>query len=311
MIALVSVLCAVSLCKGGSESYGRWDDESRAKYTMLFMDYLLKEQKQRNAMLKESTPDHVVDLKYKYFNLPADSEIEEAKAKMLEGRLNRKLTGELITGMLKDLQVNKTLLYVAEEKAFKIWKPKTDSGVLPTKKKEAKLIGEQVQAINIGVVLDNSQSMKEYIKALRDDVVKGFSYHEVIEVGACSFESYYGKNAWFFADPPAHMNPFDAKWHSPKELKHFVRAPYQNYINMMRDSRSAIEALVMKGVDTVYWLSDFKDSRNKRIAGEVAELLKKNKVRLYMHTVKTRPRKDPMVEYAKETGSVKRVKLPR
>ena len=155
----------------------------------------------------------------------------------------------------------------------------------------------------MGAILDNSPSMKPYVEKLREEIASAFPDYRYLEVWGSflrlerrgegwrgrhhSLDSDDGYEPWYYAKPRLDQNPFDPRFFNPelptKDLHYFVTG-------LERDNLSAIRALVeLEEVDAVYWFCDFDDKIEKEAIAALGGLLKKNKAKLYVHTLKRAP----------------------
>ena len=114
---------------------------------------------------------------------------------------------------------------------------------------------------NLGVILDNSGSMTQYLDRLRTKIKKKFKKSAFIEVLGCSLT------------PTAGMEVTQQE--------------------AMRSTMLAIRYLVdIKGADTIYWFSDLNDMQSPEALKELQDYLYKNMVTFYLSSVGHRPSKE-------------------
>ena len=120
LLILLSLSITLTHAKEGS---GRWTRESKAKYSYDLLDYLHREQIERNNRLGECDSSFKLDLHYLKFPSQNSEENIKLNAKYLEGRMGDAESASYRLGLIKDLQRNKELIVAMEEKAEKVWKP--------------------------------------------------------------------------------------------------------------------------------------------------------------------------------------------
>ena len=153
--------------------------------------------------------------------------------------------------------------------------------------------------------------MRPYSEKLKANMENEFPYCYFVEVDGCRIDNYthsYNRVtdcAWFFADPPETLNPFVAKWHAPHDFENLARSNDDLHINWLRCRRSTHSAMLAMinnlEVDTIYWLSDFQDDQETKIAKAMVWLMKKKKITLHLHTLDRRP-SSVWTKYAKASG---------
>ena len=122
--------------------------------------------------------------------------------------------------------------------------------------------GYTIMTANLGVILDNSGSMTQYLPKLRKKIQEKFAKSAFIEVSGCS-------------------------------LYPTQKGVEINEMNAMSNTLSAIKFLVdKKGVDTIYWFSDLNDPQQKEALEELREFFYKNLVTFYISSVGHKPGKE-------------------
>lgn len=308
----------ISLAPGitdAREGKGRWTKENEAKYAIRLIDNLKKEQDER--LQKLTTFDNSLAPKLSY---PSFTSVEQ-RNRFLAGKLNATDSTKYRKSLLGDLHKNQLLLTESEQAAFPKWVQKYQETKNSEKEHTAEVLGNPVTALRIGIILDSSPSMKPYADKLRTEILKDFPYAYFVEVDGCAISRLWtnfqdrtntfnvGRMrthhcAWFFADPPKHLNPFDPKWHSPQSLTNLARRDELHYewLNLSRSTYSAILSMSqLLEVDTIYWMSDFQDDVEREVSQAIVEQLKKSKIRLYLHTLDKRPKSD-WIKYSKASG---------
>ena len=121
--------------------------------------------------------------------------------------------------------------------------------------------GFTIMTANLGVILDNSGSMTQYLDRLRIKINKKFKKSAFIEVLGCSLT------------PAAGLEVTQQE--------------------AMRSTMVAIRYLVdLKGADTIYWFSDLNDMQSPEALKELQDYLYKNMVTFYLSSVGHRPSKE-------------------
>jgi hypothetical protein len=200
---------------------GRWDDESIREYSLKYIDGTKERFAKRAARISQVLEDYPGKVEYRQLTAPQ----KEAYDKFLKDRLNSSDREKLIRLILQDLEDARLKLIKWEEKAFKAWEK------LPREVKEEKaavikgeIYGTEVTASNLGVLLDNSPSMRPYLEAVRSEIAKSFpnaQYRESAGSGI-AFDVDYSSRAmqndsWYYGEiPESGVNPFDPKWHQGK-----------------------------------------------------------------------------------------------
>jgi hypothetical protein len=182
------------------------------------------------------------------------------------------------------------------------------------------IFGNPITAGRIGVILDSSPSMKEEIIRLRAAIEASFTNHFFVEAATCELtgdrsggrlaqQCAFGdgriySSPWFFADPPAGMNPFEKDWHCPLRLMRSTDEEFlfREWVRLTRSPISAIFAMSgLLKVDTLVWYSDFQDADNTQFCKDLAKMLEKNGTRLYLVSHDERPNK-ALRDYADDSG---------
>lgn len=327
LLRILSTLFVFSFCLPlhAKEYGGKWTDKSKAEVSWKLIEHLKTEQEERLEKLKEYVPDLTPTLSFSNFPSETGRDGERTKEKFLEGRLSSKATAEFMGGLHQNLQANQNLLYPAEKLAFKKWQPKPGDSKESTKTHTAKILGNEVTAIRLGVILDNSPSMREVVETLRKEITQKFSYSYFVEVAGTKLSprqqfgsllarrsSVGGKDvkygiqdsSWFFADPPKHLNPFDPKWHSPQSLGCLksIETCYPEWPRITRDPISALLAMInLLETDTIYWFSDYEDDVDEKFLLTLIREMQEKKIRLYLVSNSRKPHK-LLMKYAEYSG---------
>lgn len=236
---------------------------------------------------------------------------QNAYEKFLNDRISDDHRKALFKILLKDLEEVRLKLVEAEKNAFAEWEK------LPKEEKEQKaamvegeIYGTKVSASRLGVVLDDSPSMRPYLEAVRGEISKSFPdahYREAAGSGL-QVKQFYSKgqrktpdDSWFYAEIPiGKVNPFDPKWHQA-EIFDSVE-PHYRQISLERSPLSALIALVkLQEVDSLYWFCDFEDDIDSAVLKFFGEMIQSKEVKLFVHTSRRRPDKD-LVEIVEASG---------
>ena len=213
--------------------------------------------------------------------------------RFLKYRLSESQIHEHVTPYLVELEKNRLLVVNAEEEASKIWEEKNKAGEMKEDvTNEAELYGTKIKSANLGVVLDNSNSMAAFLPKLREEIGTKFKNSHFVEIYGSilnlGFNEDITKNLWFYLTPQKGENPFLKKWYCPeypsKNIHYFVAG-------LEQDNLSAIAALAMeRKVDTIYWFTDMKDKGYDNAEKALGIILTKHNVKLYVHTLSQMPR---------------------
>ncbi len=298
------ILLGVSVVLGG-ENYGRLDKGGFIEHSMEYLELIREDFEVRAERLKEFDGT-VVELDYQYYaNMTPEQ--EKNHRSFLAGRQKEDLSEAHIGKFLEDYERIRVKLAEAEANAFPKWEEKYREEKEEIDLMKADLFGTDVEAGVLGVVLDNSPSMSQYLDILRQHIGAKFPNSHFIEVKG-SFLTFYpdlggklAQSAWYFADPKPGENPFDPRYHAPSLVhEHHSISPrysgnnYYGYLwDVKRDNLSAFRALIeLHGVDTLYWFCDFDDEEDDQTIEALGRLVKEHDVRLYIHTVGRRPPRD-------------------
>ncbi|MEJ6561973.1 MAG: hypothetical protein QNK83_02575 [Akkermansiaceae bacterium] len=322
-ITLICTIIDTSTLVAG-EYGGKWTTISKADVSWKLITNLKEEQDERLKMLEIHEFPDVPSLSFDHFPEAAGKAGARLLDRFMNGKLGGAKTEQFLQGIHQDLKANQDKLYEAEQKAAKIWKPAEGVSKNSIKEYTAKVLGEAVIASQIGVILDSSPSMKEYVEKLRTEISEQFRYSYFVEVEECAIDrpqglwSRLGRNIkihpkssvmvrsapWFYADPSPHLNPFLPNWHSPKDLSVLksLDSCYVEWPALSRHSNSAFLAMIdLLDVDSIFWFSDFEDDVDEKMNNILVTLMKEKGIRLYLVSVDNKPSK-MFRDYAKESG---------
>lgn len=304
VIAAVAIylLCPVLQ---SSEYGGKWTDEEIREHALEYIENT-KEGFSRRALRLSEVIDFPPLIVYREMTEPQ----REIYKKFLADRISKSDREILFRLLLNDLEEVRAKLADAEKLAAEAWKK------LPIEEREkltivtAEVYGTEVIATNLGVVLDNSPSMRLYLDPVRAEISKSFplAHFRESEGSGLQLKVDYGAgghhiidDTWFYGELPLNgANPFEPKWHQSKIYERIQ--PHYRQIDLERDPLAALMALIkLQGVDTLYWFCDFEDD----IEDNALEILKKavseNTVTLYVHSSGRRPDR-ALVEIIEKSG---------
>lgn len=193
------------------------------------------------------------------------------------------------------------------------------------------LFGKQVEAKNLGVILDVSYSTHDILSPVIDEIQSSFPNAMIVFAPGCSiddsrdnqvvrivdyqrtakrYQQRYGggnlvtKN---FIDTLLRRQDFKKIWERTNNRgKGYVLFSEIKGGKALGGSEVAMEFLADRGADVIYWFADFDDIIFENLAKRTAEDLKRKWVKLIIHdfkpplaSVRTRPRLKMM---ARETG---------
>jgi len=291
-------LATASLIPGhltARESTGRWDKESMQEYSALLLTWLQEDFAKRAHNL-DMQANMKFELKYEYLAPTEDRSKLRMLEKFSEQRLSSRDLEEHVTNALTELESVRKKLAVAEAIAAANWENKKRL----VRQKGGTVFDQQITSGYLGVVLDNSPSMRPYIEKLREEISRDFSDAYYVEVSGCNLEN-KAVAPWYFAEPTTGINPFTPDRHIPA-VPTYANNPWSTYIRWTRDATGALQCMssLMK-MDAVYWFCDFDDSTSDDIIKEIAREYMKNKIRLYIHTLAKRP-PGLLIELAERSG---------
>lgn len=277
------------------ENYPGWTPKDRAEVAEDFMERLKKEFAGRlDRLQKFMGKAPVLDMKFLDSNTSSDPKVAAEWKRFREGGMGEGGTTKWVTKIVKELESARRALAMAEKPASTAWEKKYKDNPPPAvipPAQQAMIYEMDVQASQLGVILDSSVSMTKYLPTLRQEISKRFANTRFTEIEGCYLETpnkHWGLHGeWYYTTPPENENLFDPKWwlpEIPKDDLHF-------HINQwLHDTLGAMTAMVNNmGVDALYWFCDFDDKIEPAAIKALEKLLEPRKVRLYVHTVKSSP----------------------
>lgn len=278
-----------------AERYRKWDPVDRAEVAEEFMIRMRAEFESRAKRLKEMT-GNAPEVVLPFIASRDSTEARDVKdwTEFREGKMTDGMTTRWIDKALKELESNRKKLAAAEKSAASAWEKKYKDNppqrVVP-EALQAFIYEMDVQANQLGVIMDNSYSMTDYLPAVRAEITARFALAKFMEVNGCYLktanERWGPQGEWYYTVPPEHRNLFEPQWwlkEIPRQDLHF------HMIGWQRDTYAAMQAMAENmDIDAIYWFCDFDDTIEPKAIRNLEELLSKNKVRLYVHTVKSKP----------------------
>jgi hypothetical protein len=277
------------------ESFGPWSNGARVIAAMDFFERISAEFADRLRRLQEEgAASPVLPLPIVRSILSdkpgGDREIE----RYTEGKLGEGQTDRLTGRALAELEEAREELAAAEAKAAKAWAAKHKDGMKDVKaspEAEAYIYEMKVTARRLGVLLDNSRSMTSALPALRKTIGEKFLNTRFAEVDGCRLTldrpTWGPYPEWQSATPLEFRNPFEPRWFLPEIPKKDI---HYHSVEWERNTMAAFRSMVtLMEVDAIYWFTDFDDKIDSRTAQALEKLLTDNKVKLYVHTVKSTP----------------------
>ena len=278
-----------------AERYGIWTPLMRAEIAEEFMVRMQDEFKGRARRLTEmmeQAPE--ISLPFIASRDSVEPKVMKDWKEFREGQMSDGSTTKWIDKALKELEANRRKLEAAEKPAAAAWTKKYKDNppepVIPAEL-QAFIYEMDVQANQLGVIMDNSSSMTEFLPAVRAEISTRFPAARFMEVNGSYLKTqnpaWGPQGEWYYTVPPEHRNLFEPKWW----LKEIPRKDiHYHMIGWQRDTLAAIRAMVVNmDVDAIYWFCDFDDTVEPSAIRALEELLSKNKARLYVHTVKSKP----------------------
>lgn len=284
---------------------GKWTKEWIVKYSMSLVDWAKADLKKRAATLKQFA-DIEAPLDFKFFNGPLDKKDEAFQQKFLSARASDKDTTTHIAGFLKDVETVRVSIAAKENEAIPKWK-NDQQGDMPMR--EGKIFDYSISSRKLGVILDNSDSMRPYLDKLRTEIERDFANCHTVEVDGCELtgEPIEGHVPWFYAAPALGINPFTPDRHCPsipQTEAHFAWA------NWTMDAPSAFVAMTsLMGVDAIYWFCDFDDPISDAEVAILGKAILEKKIKLVVHTLNKNPPKSLAALVERTEGKVIKKRL--
>lgn len=281
---------------------GKWTKQWIVKYAMSLVEWV-KEDFAKRASEVVTTTQKAVPLNYQFKAGELDRKEAREHQQFLDGRLSDRQTDACIAGYLKDLEEVMKVLASAEAGAFSLWKdPAIDA---PGQEQvqpmiSGKIFGANVEANRLGVILDNSPSMKPYVEKLRAEIGRDFATAHIVEVNGCLLHFMDRVSfPWFYSAPAAGMNPFAPERHCPEIPQKDAHLAWYDWTH---DLTGAFLAMVnIMKVDAIYWFCDFDDHLDATAFARIAKPMQESKIKLFAHTVKKGP-PNFVIDFIKASG---------
>lgn len=269
--------------------------DKTSSLVILYRRFIERTQLEYTARIKAVENELGVTFDSNFYAFPRMSKEEKAiHEDFIKYKLPLKETKAHIKIYLENLSSIRERLVLEEKKAHAHWELKNKNMAFDEKFTSGKVFGTSIRSKRIGVILDNSASMARSLPILRKEITKKFPNAIFIEVRGCLVKPSSKLKDKSCDDincehrallgPDLSENPFDPQWHSGEVPRKGtdrwigVRKVYSN--NML-----AFEALLLhKKVDTVYWFSDFLDTKSAD-ERSLLSFLKRRELKLYLHTV--------------------------
>lgn len=296
---LLVVACVFTLLRpaeGAERRGGKWDPNERAREAVAFFTRVQQEFLDRARRLEEEGAK-APEVELPFIDSASSREKKDIKDwdEFSTGKMGESGTTRWIAKGLKELEAMRKKLAAAEKTARPVWDKKYPDGRKPVTlpaEKEAFIYDISVQAKNLGVILDNSPSMRPSLPAVRAEIGARFAGARYVEVDGCQIEphsKHWGPSPLWFYTTTVHeeRNPFDPRWFLPAIPQEDIH--YQ-MIEWRRNALAALEAMIVNlEVDAIYWFCDFDDEIQLGVVQKLGELIEEHRVRLYVHTVKSNP----------------------
>ncbi len=304
---LIASLTAAATCARFSASRllaaeatgGKWTKPWIVKYTMYLVEWSKADLTKRATEVFTVTGNAVpLNFQFKVGDLSRKDARDHAQ--FLEGRLSDPQTDAYIKGYLEDLEAVRQVVAAAEAAALPLWKDDKSTPEQQQQVVSGKIFGADIEARRLGVILDNSPSMKPYVEKLRAEISRDFAKAHVVEVDGCLLHSYERDfYPWFYTAPAAGINPFSPERHCPAIPQEDAHNAWSAWTG---DVTGAILAMVtLMKVDAIYWFCDFDDHLDQIAFMRVAKPMLENKVKLFAHTVKKAP-PNFVLDFVKSSG---------
>jgi hypothetical protein len=241
---------------------------------------------ERRAISVENETGEKLVLNYRYFH-KMDKKQKRFHEKFIQSRLPIKDTLLHINRFLRELEIIRKVIALAEEKASESWLENNQKKQLPFI--SAELYGAKIKAKQLGVILDKSYSLKHLLPKLRAQIKIKFPNAYFIEIEGSQIRTYSNvkyDNDGYYVKPEKIDNPFEKKWYRQSIPQSNV---YSLSNALEKSSLAAMVALArLKKVDAIYWFTDMSEVRGRSTDKGIATLkkvLNEYKIKLYAHTV--------------------------
>jgi hypothetical protein len=314
---LLSVLVMISaLLTVKAESYVGWGKGNMMQARAALCDALEKEIRERSARLgTETGQPSAVEFEYP----PGD---EKAKRRFAELWAAKKYQDRDVEGRWADLLRISNDFSKKEAEARPKWLEKMKDKIAAERvEKEGTIYGAKIKARRLGAILDNSPSMTKFLPGLRKQISHTFEDYPNVEIWGSFFNRFkrstLGGNEvsedsvsklhprtnvpgpdedpwidtrWYGMKPGDGEDPFDPAWHFPANFDVPKEQRHMYATLTARDNVSAILGMVeLHKVDALYWFCDLRDRMNQEALQRVSDVILRNKVAFYIHTVGKRP----------------------
>ncbi|MDF1851072.1 MAG: hypothetical protein P1U85_09575 [Verrucomicrobiales bacterium] len=305
-VGITAITFAFLHSLSAAEYGGRWTDEAIRERSVEYIENT----KQRF----EASAARIADLTESPFPIEYRELTEEQQRyyeKFLNDRISDSHREGLLGLILRDLESVRARLAEAEKSAFGQWEalPKSEQ-IVRENTVEGMIYGTEVSASRLGVVLDNSPSMRPYLEAVRAEIGNSFPNAHFREAAGSGMsirrysegqQTYYLEDLWFYSEIPAvGVNPFDPKWHQPKIFERYQ--PHYRQVSLERNPLAALRALVEnQEVDALYWFCDFEDDIDKGAFELLKQAIESHEVAFYVHSSNRRPKRE-IADLAEDSG---------
>jgi hypothetical protein len=297
MNRILLAITALSVCLSVplfGEAYGTWNTKNILEEKAKLCDRVEKEAIERAERLTKESAAYTVQFQY--------PEKKGAQKSFALRWKHKQFTQEDVSGRWKDLMRITAELSIKEAEARPLWLEKMKDRINAERaEKEGAIYGTKIKARRLGAILDNSPSMAKYLPALRKEIKHTFEDYPSVEIWGSfltsntTWDPDLKKNVdqdtrWSTMVPGDGEDPFDPAWHLPPNLPKEEALHFYS-IHSSRDNVSAILGMVeLHKTDALYWFCDLKDDIADSAVKRIAEVILKNKVALYVHTVGRKPK---------------------
>ena len=294
IILFVLVLPAMTVV--GKENYSNWTREGIFDYSAKYLEKMKDRFERRSGLIEAGGgPSLVFDQTNleEILGKPGSRKWEDFEKRELSQRNGEKA----LLAFAKDLELFRRLLIVEEKKMVAKWKPK-EGEAAKLEPKMVEVFGEKIVSSRIGVILDNSPSMKPYLNQVRKQIETRFSYEYVVEIDGCFLWRWSNNDlgrdfrevsarGYFYEEPALGVNPF-----TPDRF--VVKVPSENWHSHYRsgeqDTMAAMWTMVkLMKMDTIYWFCDLDDEIYEQATRELGKLVEESGTKLYLHTFDKKP----------------------
>lgn len=296
----VLFMCTLTVSVYPSD-FSSWKKFDVVRVSWKFIEDTKKELLQRADAVEKLSGEKVA-LTFTY-NSNMDRKAKVEHDKFLKVRMTEKQVHAYLAPYLAELEKNRAVLASAEEKAEKIWEGKNEKGEMEEDvTSEAELYGEKISSKRLGIILDNSYSMTTVLPKLREEIKDKFKNSFFVEIYGSILQFNNQKlvdKTWFYISPESGENPFMKKWYCqslPLQNAHYFISGFQQS-NIQAFAALAAE----RKVDTIYWFTDLRDKGSDDGHKVLSQILKKYKIKLYLHTTGNQP-KTALRKIVKESG---------